>query len=72
MPDEQRNAAVNTTPDPDTRLKEAFHAVADNAPDDPRARSKRLAYARIWRRGTGSQSRMSCSNLIEFTGLLRK
>jgi hypothetical protein len=34
MPDDQRNAAVTTPHDPETRLKEAFHAVAESAPAD--------------------------------------
>lgn len=54
---------MNTTPDPDTRLKEAFHAVADNAPDDPSAED----VARVWSAVAGELPAEERRQLVERT-----
>jgi len=54
---------VNTTPDPDSRLKEAFHTLADSAPDDPSADD----VARVWSAVAGELPAEERRQLVERT-----
>ena len=54
---------MNTTPDPDTRLKKAFHAMADSAENDPLPED----VARVWSAIAGELPAEERRQLVERT-----